>query len=877
MKSLKPQRRLGYKLLGYILLFSSFITLLATAIQLYLDYQNDVELIEERIEQIRVSQLQNLANNLWDYDLEQIRVQLEGIVQLPDMHYLEVRNDEEILVQSGELIQESLIQRVYPLIYEGDNKKVQLGTLKVVASKIGIYNRIKEKVYVILATQAVKTYLVSLFILFIFQYLVTRHLNDLAKYFKELVIENPDSVFTLKRRPSHSTDELDIVVHSVNEMQLKLNNFYMELDAKNQALLKMDQLKDQFLTNTSHELRTPLHGIIGLAESLLDGSIGSLNDQALYNLSLIVSSGRRLSHLINDILDFSKLKNHEIELHKQPVDMLSLIKTVVSLTQPLIEEKAVELKYSVTNLEGPIQVDENRFQQILHNILSNAIKFTEKGTIEVIASGADNNLKVIVQDTGIGIEMENLNSIFDSFEQGNYQTVNGHMGTGLGLSISKKLVELHNGEISAASVLGEGTQIIINIPINPESEKRLNQTKVFRRTDELSYLPSSLPKPPEVQIATTKGLFTILIVDDELVERQVLKNYLSGENFNIITAIDGNEALALVESSKPDIILLDVMMPKMTGFEVCKILRKTYFPSELPIIFLSARIQLNDHMMGMSVGGNDYLDKPFYKYELLARLQNQIQLLVANRRLNSFLEFSRNIGEFKDAKMLIKTAFQQIEKNVYYNAGILFQENRVLYSCGDEQILKFLQDKEQLPYTDDFYPVSLQSDDLHGQLIHSHIKGFEAYSICLFRKQINRNFLKTDWQYIQNIVDEIHNIRVNISKLTHPTPSKEEIIKVQQVLRNITYIKSVSPFCEVHLEHNRGTFEIQVSMQEIELYFGSDHLFRVHRQYFVIPEKIDQVRKKTKDYEIILKDVSIPIGRTYLKKLQEKHSYLFSE
>jgi signal transduction histidine kinase len=227
--------------------------------------------------------------------------------------------------------------------------------------------------------------------------------------------------------------------------------FTQELELKNTALQRLDQLKDEFLANTSHELRTPLNGIIGIAESLIDGVAGSLNDRQIFNLSMVVSSGKRLSSLINDILDFAKLKNRDIELQRKPVDFRQITEVVLTLCQPLLANKPLELKNEIRDEFSAVDGDENRLQQIMYNLVGNAIKFTESGLVTVSAERVDDMVEVTVADTGIGISPDKLTDIFKSFEQADASISREYGGTGLGLSITKQLVELHGGTIRVKS------------------------------------------------------------------------------------------------------------------------------------------------------------------------------------------------------------------------------------------------------------------------------------------------------------------------------------------------------------------------------------------------------------------------------------------
>jgi signal transduction histidine kinase len=371
-----------------------------------------------------------------------------------------------------------------------------------------------------------------------------------------------------------TADRLEVLQLLSSQAAISIDNakLYTEMAELNNELKEMDRLKDDFLANTSHELRTPLNGIIGITQSLLEGAGGPLTDEQIANLQMVVSSGKRLDTLVNYILDFSKLRRQEIELWKKPVDFRQLTQLVLTLSRPLIGGKPILIQNEIAEDFPPVYGDENRLQQIMHNLIGNAIKFTATGSVTVTAQVTeDNGIEITVADTGIGIPKDKFDNIFKSFEQVDASTAREYGGTGLGLSITKQLVELHGGTISVASELGQGAQFTFTLSKSSESAAPLTEvqeavTKV--RDDEISR--HATPQP-----LVAEGSYTILAVDDEPVNLQVVANLLSIENYAVKTLLSGAETLEMLEQGeKPDLILLDIMMPKMTGYEVCQKLRE---------------------------------------------------------------------------------------------------------------------------------------------------------------------------------------------------------------------------------------------------------------------------------------------------------------
>ena len=425
-----------------------------------------------------------------------------------------------------------------------------------------------------------------------------------------------------------------------------------EVEKVNTRLREVDQLKDQFLANTSHELRTPLQGIIGLAESLKDGIAGKLPIKAIETLNMINSSGIRLANLVNDILDFSKLKKHDLELQLKPVDIRSIVGVVFSVFQPLIKTKDLDLTYSIPENLPYVLADENRLQQILHNLLGNAIKFTEKGSIQLTTEVDNGMVAIQIIDTGIGIKKNKQKSIFKSFEQAEGGISREYGGTGLGLSVTKQLVKLHGGKIRVESELGMGSTFTFTLPVTDGKiiEKAESDSYIVKQHVQEELELETVENPEEIEEiipSPLNGRVEILVVDDEPVNLQVLKNHLTLEGYHVTLANNGMEAIDLIEKGNTyDLIILDIMMPKLSGYEVCQKLRESFLPSELPVVMLTAKNQVIDLVDGFKTGANDYLTKPFSKDELLSRIKTHLNLQRINRATGKFVpyEFLRAIG-----------------------------------------------------------------------------------------------------------------------------------------------------------------------------------------------------------------------------------------
>ena len=433
------------------------------------------------------------------------------------------------------------------------------------------------------------------------------------------------------------------------KVQMKIKEYSIELESKNKALLKLDDLKDNFLANTTHELKTPLNGIIGITESLLDGIAGDQNKETKENLNLVISSATRLASLVGDILDFSKIKNQDLQLSRSEVDLSVIASLVCDTLRPQMAKSAVKLINEVPAHLQLLSADENRLQQILINLIGNAIKFTHQGEIRVRASVESNTFKIEVQDTGIGIDPKFIDSIFESFEQGDGSIERSYGGTGIGLAITKKLVELHGGTISVQSKLKQGSLFTVLLPAKEgaalQTQQQDAQLDFFAVSTPEENTPTGLTEPTSspgapldeeaqkqfLNALHKEGKKSIWVVDDEPLNLKAVGNQLKLHEFEITLLADGPETLKKLEAvkstgHKPDLILLDIMMPRMNGYEVCKKIRRHYSDDVLPIIFLSAKNQVHDLTAGFEAGGNDYLTKPFSKGELISRLKNHLRV-----------------------------------------------------------------------------------------------------------------------------------------------------------------------------------------------------------------------------------------------------------
>ncbi len=534
-----------------------------------------------------------------------------------------------------------------------------------------------------------------------------------------------------------------------------------------QNLQKADELKDEFLAITSHELRTPLYGMIGIAESLRDGISGELSENMKSQLSMIITSGERLTHLVNDILDFSKLKYDSLELQRKPVYISSVVDIVVAVTNPLLKNKPIQLINEVNDLLPPVWTDEDRLQQILHNLIDNAIKYTDLGKIIISATADEKSLSIKVTDTGRGIPPEQLNLIFQPFQQGEDSLSRKESGVGIGLSITKNLVDLHEGKLEVESKVGEGTTFSVILPIHDavRHKKKVDEVSATTETIRTFKEQSKLLQFPS-QNNIEKNRPKILIADDEIVNLQVLINHLSLQGYEVYTTLQGKEVFPILKENDIDLLILDIMMPGMSGYEVCQKLRKCHSLMELPILMLTAKNQLQDKMLAFEAGANDYLVKPCDKQELLSRVKTLIRVKTLNEELTQMnihleekvLERTHELKIANDNLQAMAVSRRQLLANIAHELGtpVTLLHNYVqsvqkgLIAANDLHYHKLVNDKINVlnRLIDDLFDLSI----LESKEISFNFKKFrlddwleQVGNKCEFAVlQKNRKFEKID-------------------------------------------------------------------------------------------------------------------------------------
>jgi signal transduction histidine kinase/DNA-binding response OmpR family regulator len=395
---------------------------------------------------------------------------------------------------------------------------------------------------------------------------------------------------------------IDLLKTFATQSALAIQNarLFREIEAKSHELEVAGRHKSEFLANMSHELRTPLNAIIGYSEMLQEEAADLGTDAFVPDLKKINAAGKHLLELINAVLDLSKIEAGKMELYLEDFDLAGMVNDIAAVIQPLAEKNSNRLEVHCDEHAGTMRADLTKMRQALFNLVSNACKFTERGTVRLAVAreaGANGDwVSFAVSDTGIGMTPEQMTRLFEEFSQADASVTRKYGGTGLGLALSRRLARMMGGDITVASEAGRGSTFTIRLPA----------TVAENRTE------------PAIASATPEGASTILVIDDEAAVRDLMQRFLAKEGFRIVTAAGGEEGLRLARELKPDAITLDVMMPGMDGWSVLSALKADAETADIPVVMLTI---VDDRNLGYALGAADYLTKPIDRERLTAVLK----------------------------------------------------------------------------------------------------------------------------------------------------------------------------------------------------------------------------------------------------------------
>lgn len=395
---------------------------------------------------------------------------------------------------------------------------------------------------------------------------------------------------------------LHVDITEEKKLAEELKDKFVQLEKLKEEAENANKAKSQFIANISHEIRTPMNGVFGMLQLLQSANRDQENEKYF---NLMKASLNHLSKIINDILDISKIESGKMTLNVEPFDLQKMINNIYSNLLITGNSKGLEISYYIDpSIKYLILGDESKLTQILANLISNAVKFTDEGFISFrtkVLTECDNKVKIEfrVKDTGVGIDEKYKDKLFHYFSQADISKNKKHQGTGLGLVISKQIAELLNGELTYESEVGKGTTFTFTcefekiISIN-DCQKNTVETIVFN----------------DANIQNNKN--TILYVEDNIINQEIMKNIIVIKGYNYLSAYSGNEAFKLLKENKIDLILMDIQLPELNGFEITEIIRNEYdVDNKIPIIAITAYAMREDKEKCLKAGMNDYISKPF--------------------------------------------------------------------------------------------------------------------------------------------------------------------------------------------------------------------------------------------------------------------------
>ncbi len=469
------------------------------------------------------------------------------------------------------------------------------------------------------------------------------------------------------------------------------------VEESNRKLVELDQIKSRFFANISHELRTPLTLLIAPLETLIQKFNRSFDGDTREVLATMHSNGMRLLKLINDLLDLVRLESGRLEVKHEPVNVVDFVKGLASAARQVADDKRLRLETVIDPELGSVVADRDKLEKIVLNLVFNALKFTPAGgSVELRAEKKDDAFVITVSDTGMGISAKNLPFVFDRFWQADGTSKRKYQGVGIGLALVKELTEVQGGKVDVESTEGKGTVFTVRLPFQKaesvapvvseeapvngdvgtvSSEEWL--ANLYRRAELFPAMTPLQESLKPVETARNGHLPKALVADDEPDMLRFLKSQLA-QHYEVLEAVDGQQAIEKASQFLPDVILLDMMMPEKDGLQACRELREQTSTQSIPIIMLTARADEETKLAALAAGASDFLPKPFSTTELHVRIKNLVESHQYQSKLSKQnMALESTIEQLKETEsQLVQT--EKLASLGRMSAGIIHEINNPL-------------------------------------------------------------------------------------------------------------------------------------------------------------------------------------------------------
>ena len=606
------------------------------------------------------------------------------------VHYLQDQTKHAFLLQQLKKVKTKLQQKNNFTFMESEyifassiimSGKDHLGKLYLVEDTQRLFQTFYKLLMIV-----VIVFFVSLVLALLLAYKLQKIFTDpisLLKKKMDAVTQNDD--FSLLENKNN--DEFFVLFDGYNTMISKIHEQQIRLQKETQRAADANKAKSSFLANMSHEIRTPMNAIIGFTD-LLDEQVKEKRLKSY--IKTIKSAGATLLALINDILDLSKIEAGKLSIISRPTNVKKLIEEIATVFTMKVQERGINLLVSIDEkIPASILIDDIRIRQILINLISNAVKFTEEGHVKIEAKAlkvdghlSKMDMQISVEDTGIGIPQEQINKVFGDFEQVEGQDNKKYGGTGLGLAISKRLATMMGGELSVESEQGKGSKFIVRI-------YNIDVSNLQTEDDTLS----QQDQHTSTQIIFEKA--TILVVDDIENNRELIKSNFEDTNLEVITADDGVQAIEMFKKYHPSLIFMDIRMPNMDGYEAAQKIKEL---EDVPIIALTASVMKDEYDTVKSTNFDGYLRKPALKKDLITQLGRFLphtQKQVEEKATTKEFQLSPKALENKEKiQYLIEEQIVPLQQNAIRsnNIATIKQFIQAVDELADKYEITFLQE-----------------------------------------------------------------------------------------------------------------------------------------------------------------------------------------